>query len=195
VGERNDAWTEVRARDRKVVARCLEGDEDAWAELWSRYGPLVKYTARRAGCDDEECRDVLQRVALVALQNLDRLREPAKLPAWLAGIARFQALDLIRQQRQGVELHPGVATTDHDPTESMERDQRAAALRQAMVQLDPRCRRLIHRLELSERAASYQEVAKEEGLAASSIGPIRRRCLKKLKSLFLKLSQSAPIGH
>lgn len=171
---------------------CLEGDEDAWAELWERYGPLVKHAARRAGCDGEECRDVLQRVALIALQNLDRLREPAKLPAWLAGIARFQALETVRKRRAHAPLNAVHAVFESDPADLIEQDQRGAALRQAMMQLDPRCRRLIRRLELSHPSASYEEVAADEGLAASSIGPIRRRCLKKLKDLVLRCLKRAP---
>jgi len=195
VKEDDSKWTAARKRDRRVVARCLQGDEEAWVELWESYGPLVKATARRAGCDEEECRDVLQRVALIALQNLDRLRQPAKLPAWLVGIARFQALEILRKRRRTEELHPWSAIADSDPGADLDRDRQLAVLRQAMLALDARCRRLIRRLDLKEPSDSYKEVALDEGLSPASIGPIRRRCLQRLKKIFISLSQRGAPEH
>lgn len=185
----------MRARDRDLVRACLSGDEEAWNELWMRYGPVVKAVARRTGCDSEEARDVLQRVALVALQGLDRLREPEKLPGWLAGVARFQAREVIRRRRPGDELYPWSAVDTRTPEEALDRDQRLAQVRQAVCLLDERCRRLIERLDLNEPRPSYEEVAAGEGLAPSSIGPIRRRCLQRLKKILIELSRSCEPGH
>lgn len=174
--------------DRRLVASCLIGDEEAWTELWTRYGPVVKAVARRVGCDTEEARDVLQRVALVALQRLDQLRDPEKLAGWLAGTARYQALELIRKRRPGEQLFPGSAVHEPDPETSMQRDRDVAVLRHALTKLDERCRRLIHSLDLEDPPLSYRDVAQVEGLAPSSIGPIRRRCLKRLGKIVEKLS-------
>ena len=181
--------------DRTLVASCLKGDEEAWAELWARYGPFVKAVARRVGCDSEEAKDVLQRVALVALQGLDRLRDPQKLAGWLAGTARYQALEVIRSRRPGEQLFPGSAVHQPDPEETMQRDRDVIVLRRALLDLDERCRRLIHSLDLEDPPASYREVAKAEGLAPSSIGPIRRRCLKRLGKIVEKLSHRRPRAH
>jgi len=192
---REERWAQGRIRDRKLVARCLAGDEDAWAELWQRYGPVVKAVARRAGCDDEEARDVLQRVALVALQDLGRLRESAKLPGWLAGIARYQALEMVRRRRPGEKLHAWSAVIEADPGRAIDRDRELAILRQALLRVDERCRRLIRRLDLKEPADSYREVAEAEGLSPTSIGPIRRRCLRRLGKIFDRLSQAGSGDH
>lgn len=195
VSAQQDAWAAGRVRDRRLVSECLAGDEDAWAELWRRYGPVVKAVARRSGCDAEEARDVLQRVALVALQGLERLREPAKLPGWLAGIARYQALELIRRRRPGEQLYEWSAVINNDPGRAIDRDRELAILRQALCRLDVRCRRLIDRLDLKEPADSYKEAAEAEGLSPTSIGPIRRRCLNRLKKIIANLSRSAPADH
>jgi len=181
--------------DRVLVASCLKGDEEAWAELWARYGPVVKAVARRVGCDSEEAKDVLQRVALVALQGLDRLRDPEKLEGWLAGTARYQALEVIRKRRPGEQLFPGSAIHEPDPEASMQRDRDVVVLRRALLDLDERCRRLIHSLDLEDPPVSYRQVAKAEGLAPSSIGPIRRRCLKRLGKIVEKLSYRRPRAH
>ncbi len=192
---KDSGTAERHIADRSLVASCLNGDEDAWAELWVRYGPVVKAVARRVGCDPEEAKDVLQRVALVALQGLDRLRDPEKLAGWLAGTARYQALEVIRSRRPGEQLFPGSAVHQPDPEETMQRDRDVIVLRRALLDLDERCRRLIHSLDLEDPPASYREVAKAEGLAPSSIGPIRRRCLKRLGKIVEKLSHRRPRAH
>jgi len=185
----------ARARDRSLVASCLKGDEDAWAELWKRYGPVVKAVARRVGCDAEEAKDVLQLVAMAAFQGLDRLRDPAKLGGWLAGTARYQALAVIRRRGRTGELHASYPSGDPAPEEAYQRDQELFILRRAMIDLDQRCRRLIRMLDLNEPPASYQQAAAAEGLAPSSIGPIRRRCLRRLKKIIVNLSRNRLTTH
>ena len=181
--------------DRTLVKSCLKGDEEAWVELWTRYGPVVKAVARRVGCDAEEAKDVLQRVALAALQGLDRLRDPEKLGGWLAGTARFQALEVIRKRRPGEQLFPGYAIHEPDPEESIQRDRDVVILRRALLDLDERCRRLIQSLDLEDPPVSYRDVAKAEDLAPSSIGPIRRRCLNRLRKIVEKMSHRRPRAH
>jgi len=193
-------WETVRAEDRALVAGCLQGDEAAWTALWTRYGPLVKTVALRAGCTGEEARDVVQRVGLAAVEGLGSLRDPAKIAGWLAATARYQALGILRQRQPFAELDAGErgvapAIGERPAEEQLIREERLALLWQALSGLDPRCQRLIRRLDLDDPTASYQEVAADEGLASSSIGPIRGRCLRRLRTLFTKLSRSAGQSH
>ena len=181
--------------DRTLVHRCLKGDEDAWVELWTRFGPVVKAVARRAGCDAEEARDVLQRVALAALQGLDGLRDPEKLGGWLAGTARYQAFDLIRRRRPTEQLFPGSAVHEPSPEESIQRDRDVVILRRALLDLDERCRRMIQKLDLADPPCSYRDVAEAEGLTPSSVGPIRRRCLNRLRKIVDRLSDRPSGAH
>lgn len=183
------------APDSLLVQSCLRGDEEAWVELWTRYGPVVKAVARRAGCDSDEARDVLQRVALVALQGLDGLRDPEKLGGWLAGTARYQAFEVIRRRRPAEQLFAGSAIHHPDPEETIQRDRDVVTLRRALLDLDERCRRLIQMLDLSDPPVSYRDVAEAEGLTPSSVGPIRRRCLNRLGKIVEKLSHRRPRTH
>ena len=186
-----DSWVESRALDKGLVSACLRGDEEAWVAVWTRYGPLVKAVARRAGCDAEEARDVVQRVALVALQNLSSLKNPEKLAGWLAGVARFQAFEVVRQRRPGEDLDSVGPWVDARADDDLIRDQELALLQRAFEQLEDRCQRLLQRLELKEPPDSYRDVAIAEGLSETSIGPIRRRCMQRLRKLVEQLSRSA----
>lgn len=183
-------WSAERTRDRTLVAACLRGDEEAWSTVWQRYGPLVKAVARRTGCDAEEARDVLQRVALVALESLARLRDPGKLGPWLGGIARLQSLETIRQRRPTSALVDDHATHAAAVDDEMVKAEDLGRLRQAFSRLDERCQRLIYRLMLKEPPDSYDEVAAAEDLSPTSIGPIRRRCLNRLRKSVEALSRS-----
>jgi len=183
-------WTADREKDQELVKACRKGHEEAWVTVWRRYGPLVKSVARRTGCDSEEARDVLQRVALVALQKLDGLRDPKKLASWLAGIARYQSLEMIRERRPAALLQEDSAVSDPRYDDEMVRAEDLARLRRAFAQLEERCQRLLHRLMLKQPPDSYQDVARDENLSATSIGPIRHRCVKRLGKLIVKLSRS-----
>ncbi len=188
-------WSESRALDRRLVNACLRGDEEAWVAVWQKYGPLVKSVSRRVGCDSEEARDVVQRVALVALQNLGSLKNPEKLGGWLAGVARLQSLEAIRNRRPTASIDGLQPTTETRLDEELIRDQELALLHRAFGRLEDRCRRILHRLELKEPADTYRDVAAAEGLSESSIGPIRRRCMQRLRKIVEQLSRTSPSAH
>jgi RNA polymerase sigma factor (sigma-70 family) len=188
-------WDTVRAEDRALVARCLKGDEEAWVLLWTRYGPLVKALARRAGCSEDEARDVVQSVALAAVRQLHTIRDAAMLGGWLASTTRHQAARVLRQRRPQHALDRETRAATPEMDELLIHEERLAMLRVAFVRLDPRCQRMLDRLDLQEPGDSYQAVAAAEGLATSSIGPIRHRCLKRLRKLILDLSRSARRGN
>ncbi len=133
---------------------------------------------------------MLQRVALVALEKLDSLRDPKKLAPWLAGIARFQSFEIIRERRPAALLQEDTAVSNPRYDDEMVRTEDLARLRQAFAQLEERCQRLLQRLMLKEPPDSYQDVARDENLSATSIGPIRLRCMKRLGKLIEKLSRS-----
>ena len=54
-------------------------------------------------------------------------------------------------------------------------------LRNAISELQPRCRELIHMLFYEEPRRPYQQVASSLGLATGSIGFLRQNCLERLK--------------
>ena len=114
---------------------------------------------------------------------------------WLAGTARYQSLATLRQRRHHDGLDPDSAAPEAAADEQLVRDERLALLRRAFVHIDARCQRLLRRLELKQPADSYDAVAAAEGLAQTSIGPIRRRCLERLRKQFEKVSRLRPSKH
>src|SRR3954464_3273143 len=119
--------------DRSLVARARAGDTVAFAALLERH---------RAGlaraCGD---RDLAQDAALVAWLQLDRLRDPERFGAWLAGIGRLLSLRAMRERRP--ELTKAGALPDRaaderdEPVERVLARERARELATAIASLPP----------------------------------------------------------
>ena len=88
---------QVLQSDAKLVARCREGDDNAWRELverFSRYVYAIAVQAYRLPPSDAE--DVFQEVFARAYENLHKLRDDNAIRPWLAQLTRRLCLDSIR---------------------------------------------------------------------------------------------------
>ena len=175
--------------DEQVVSECLQGNQDAWVRLIRRYRQLIYAVIRSYHFSDHDSADIFQSVCLELFHNLPHLREVGALRRWLITVSSHQCF----------RWKKSVRTSDPDATfdiESVPDDQTAAhfaelerrqILRQAMDQLPSRCREMIRLLFLMDPPMPYAEVAVRLGLAAGSIGFIRRGCLNTLKLALEKL--------
>jgi RNA polymerase sigma factor (sigma-70 family) len=94
--------------DELLVVRCQLGERQAFDELIDRWhAPLWKYARRLSGSDDA-AHEVAQDVWLRVLRGIHRLRDRARLRAWLFGIARRALMDRLRAQYAA----PAVADVD-----------------------------------------------------------------------------------
>jgi DNA-directed RNA polymerase specialized sigma24 family protein len=66
-----------------------------------------------------------------------------------------------------------------------------AALEAAVSRLDSRCRQLVTWLFLSPDRTSYNDVSRKLGIKPNSLGPLRSRCLAKLRKLLKEMGYEA----
>jgi RNA polymerase sigma factor (sigma-70 family) len=170
----------------ELVMRATGGDQQAWAGLVTRYAPLVWSICRRSGLNRADAGDVCQTVWLRLVDQLHRLRDPAALPGWLVTTTRRECARVRDAAcRSGaLVLLPGTEDIC-DPRAVAADDQllaaeRRAALREAFTQLPPYCQRLLVLLA-EDPPVSYAEISARLGISVGSIGPIRSRCLDKLR--------------
>ena len=187
------------ADDATLVGLCRAGRSDAWHVLVRRYQSLVYAIVRRARLDEHAAGDVLQAVFLRLYENLDRIRQPDRLHAWIVTTAkremlltlrqadRHASLDEMRDKDQGSDNDqpawdpPG---SDPWPEAILDELQQHHRLRTALGRLDERCRLLLLALFAdAEERVSYNELAHKRGLPIGSLGPTRLRCLGKLRAL------------
>jgi RNA polymerase sigma factor (sigma-70 family) len=126
----------VDVSDRTLVARARAGDAKAFAELLSRH--RARLTRSCAVVLGDACADVAQDAALVAWPQLDRLREPERFGAWLAGIGRVLSLRALRERRvESGSLPERAADEREQPLERVLARERAHELAAAIASLPP----------------------------------------------------------
>jgi len=180
-----DPRESTRDDDPSLIARCLDGDETAWADLVGRYDRLVFAVGRRAGLSQEDAEDVFQVVFSTLYRRLDGLRDQDRLASWLITTTHREAIRVRRHARPHDELADELPATDAPTEHVVERELMSQTVREAMAGLDQRCASLLRALFLESEQA-YATIAARLGIAVGSIGPTRARCLAKLKALLDK---------
>jgi RNA polymerase sigma factor (sigma-70 family) len=169
-----------------LVTRAANGDKRAWDLLIERYSPLILSICRRHRLGQADAEDVGQSVWLYLLERLDKVRDPAALPGWLATTTRRECLRALGRARGP---HPGGRGPDlenipdeHARTAEQELlvAERNAALREAVAALHPDAQRLITLLA-ADPPVPYAQISARLGIPVGSIGPNRGRCLNKLR--------------
>ena len=169
-----------------LVTRAGQGDEQAWDALVERYAPLVWSICRRHRLDNADAEDVGQNVWLQLMDQLDKIRDPAALPGWLATVTRRACLNVLGAARgplaAGHTLDAEALPDERAETAEQEllAAERHAALREAFRDLPPPGQRLIALL-FEDPPVPYAEISARLGIPVGSIGPTRRRCLDKLR--------------
>jgi RNA polymerase sigma factor (sigma-70 family) len=169
-----------------LVIRVRNGDQLAWDALVERYAPLIWSICRRYRLGGADAEDVGQSVWVHLVDQLDRLRDPAALPGWLATTTRRECVRVLRAAR-GPDTARQVLDAENIPDEQVvtaEQEllvaERHAALRGAFIELPSCCQRLIVLLT-EDPPVPYSEISARLGIAVGSIGPNRGRCLDKLR--------------
>ena len=170
-----------------LVNRAASGDQSAWNEIIERYAPLVWSICTRYRLDREDIDDVGQTVWLLLVEKLGSLREPAALPGWLATTIQRECLRVVRVAHR--HDHAELPSVDHMPPdpeapmidEEIMAAERNAALRAAFAELPSGCRDLLSMLT-TDPPSPYSKISANLGVAVGSIGPMRARCLARLRS-------------
>jgi RNA polymerase sigma factor (sigma-70 family) len=167
----------------ELVGAAAGGDEAAWEEIVDRFGRLVWATARGCRLSRADAADVAQTTWLRLVENLDRIRDPERLGAWLATTARRESLRCLRLRARELpsdEADVFEAPGDERPELALLTSERDGALWGAFAKLSERCQALL-RLLVSRDEPSYEEIGAALDMPIGAIGPTRMRCLEKLR--------------
>ena len=165
-----------------LLDRATQGDQVAWTWLIEKYDRLVRSVARSFRLQAADVHDVSQTTWLRLIQHLDTIRDPERLPAWLAVTATRESLSTLRQASRNRPMPMADETPDAtvDLEESVVTRDAAADLWDAVAGLPLRQQHLLIVL-FREELRSYQEVAARCGMPVGSIGPTRARALSHLR--------------
>jgi RNA polymerase sigma factor (sigma-70 family) len=179
--------------DDRLVARCRQGDEQAWATLVDKYKNLIYSIPIKLGLYDDAA-DIFQAVCLDLLTSLPNLREPRALPKWLMQVCYHKCLHyragakkevrLAEAGDEGLDAQEDASPLPEDMLAQLEREQ---MVRSVVSGLTARCERMVRMLFFETPPRPYQEIAKELGVATGSIGFLRGRCLIRMRKELEKM--------
>ncbi|HEX3266607.1 MAG TPA: sigma-70 family RNA polymerase sigma factor [Gaiellaceae bacterium] len=168
--------------DGALVARCRDGDDEAWRELverFSRYVYAIAVQAFRLPPQDAE--DVFQDVFARVYERLDSLREDDAVRPWIAQLTRRLCIDRLRSG--GRELGTDVEALADVPAEDVLSDlEDAFDVHEAMAELPENCRQILDSFFAKDE--SYRTIGDTLGLPAGTIASRISRCLDKLRAAF-----------
>lgn len=171
--------------DAQLVKRCLSGQEEAWAQLIDKYKALIYSIPVKYGLPPHEAADIFQGTCMELLAHLPNLRDPRALPKWLIQVAHHKCYHWKRQQQRLVSRDGEAELPEPEvppvAEEFVKRAEEEQALREALANLAPRCRKLVEMLFFEIPARPYAEIANELNLAVGSIGLTRQKCIESLR--------------
>jgi RNA polymerase sigma factor (sigma-70 family) len=169
-----------------LVTRARSGDKQAWDALVERYASLIWSICRKHRLAGADADDVGQSVWLQLVEHLDKVRDPAALPGWLATTTRRECARVLRAVRgpHAAGYAVDAETIPDDQAQMAEQQvlvsERHAALREAFAHLPP-CDQQLIALLIQDPPVPYAEIGARLGIPVGSIGPTRGRCLDKLR--------------
>src|SRR5580704_11681557 len=156
-----------------LVIRARSGDKLAWDALIERYAPLIWSICRRYRLGRADADDVGQSVWMCLVHQLDKIRDPAALPGWLATTTRRECWRVVGAAREpnAVACAPDAETIPDGQAEAVEHEllaaERHAALREAFTHLPLEGQRLIAML-VADPPVPYAEISIRLGIPIGS---------------------------
>jgi RNA polymerase sigma factor (sigma-70 family) len=167
--------------DARLVARCREGDQAAWAELVNRFSRYVyAIIGQGFGLRAENAEDVFQEVFTRTYQHLDRLRDDEAIRPWIAQLTRRLCIDHLRgaarEQLTDEEIEPA------EIDETLATLEEALSVHEALAGLPEHCQEILDRF--FARDESYQTIGVALDIPSGTIASRISRCLGKLREFF-----------
>jgi RNA polymerase sigma-70 factor (ECF subfamily) len=144
--------------ERELIAQAQAGDRHAFGELVRLHREGVINVIYRMCGDANLAEDAAQEAFIRAWQHLPNYRPRSPFRNWVYRIATNAAFDVLRRRRETVDIDllPLHSTTP-GPEASVERQERADHVRQAVLALPPASRAALVLREYE--GLSYREIA------------------------------------
>jgi len=180
--------------DEQLLELALNGNEEAFADLYRRrQGPVYRFALHMSG-SPQVAEEVTQEVFLFLLQRgHDFDPERGVLGAYLFGVARnYVRRAMEKSYSEAVKTTPAEdddpnLVTDFDPVRDIARRQTSKAVWKAVLSLPEHYREVVVLCDLQEQ--TYADAAQALGCA---LGTVRSRLHRAHEMLMKKLQHTAP---
>jgi len=184
----------LTANDAETVQRCLEGDQQAWAEIVRQYSRRIYNLAYRFTASHSGAEDLTQEVFIRVYRSLNQYDAAlGDLSNWLMRLTRNLIIDDYRK-RQRTPTDTSDDLADHEyhlpaasdsPQRTLERQERRLQVLAAINKLSPDLRECVILRDIEE--LTYQEIVDllriPEGTVKSRINRGRIELAKVLRRM------------
>lgn len=185
--------TKIPSDERSLVLRLIEGEEDAFCELYAAYKNRLIYFAMRFLKSREYAEDIFQDAFTIVWQERRFINPDALFSAYLYTIVRNRILNQLRDLSYQDKLREQILSQAVNYTNETRDEIIANDLRQfiscALQQLTPRQREIF---EMSrEQQMSHREIAEVLGI---SVNTVQESISISLKTLRAYLEKNSIVG-
>lgn len=180
------------SEERSLILRLIEGDEDAFCELYATYKNRLIYFAMRFLKSREYAEDVFQDAFTVVWQSRRFINPDASFSSYLYTIMRNRILNQLRNAANEEKLKESILSQALDYTEDTKREVMLNDLKSlishALQHLTPRQREIF---EMSREAQlSHKEIADKLGISVNTVQEHISTSLKLIRTYLIKYSGS-----
>lgn len=182
-----------------LLELCREGHKESWEKVIRTFSPLVWTVARSHRLSDSDCEDVYQLTWQRLLENLDKITQPERLGTWLVTVARREALLHANRARllvcaedpQQWDRQPGPVEAT---PENQVVDRTGHELVLAEIRKLPEQQQALIGMLFTDPPLPYETISRDLGLPRGSIGPMRKRILRRIRDgVHAHLVPAAPL--
>lgn len=192
-GERKNA-SDSSKEDDLLVQSAKEGNEQAYAQLVSKYQRALYYHLIKMVRNNEQVEDLVQEVFVKAFDNLGSYNTDYAFSTWLYRIAKNHTIDYLRKKKlQTLSIDDTVKTADGEVQTQIAdeeaqtdrgiiRKQRSAMIHEAISELPEKYRQVIEMRHMEEK--SYQEISE---LLDLPLGTVKAHIFRAREMLYKSL--------
>ena len=183
-----------------LIERCLDGDQDAWAQIVRLHWRKVFNLAYKFVGRHDEAEDLTQDIFLKIFKALHTFDRRANFQTWLISISRNLCIDhyrSVRKERETMarEVDASLLTPvsrERSPLGELEQIDLRRRIREALEELPPTLREAVVLRDLQE--FSYQEIADKLGLPEGTVKSRINRGRLELARQLRRLQSRGPVG-
>lgn len=177
------AASNVVSPDAMLVSAIRSGDEQAMAQLYERYSPIVYSVALRVLGDTGAAEDILQEVFMQLWRRPDVFDVTrGSLPGWLAVITRNRAIDSLRKRRPETDIADVVVSVEPDLVGAAESSRALEKIQGALRGMSPPQRSALEMAFFE--GLTHTEIAERSGEPLGTIKTRIRAGLLTLRKAF-----------
>lgn len=173
--------------DHELVAKSLQGNEKAFAELVRRHHSTAYAVVRGVLGDRDDVDDVVQLVYIKVYRGLAGFRGEARLSTWIYQIARNEAINAVKKRRLDTTPIEDVVLAASDgarPDAMVHQGELSDHMESAMQRLDENQRMALELRYMGER--SYEEIADVMGVPLGTVKTYIHRGKAELKRVMAR---------